>query len=71
MCVVTSMEYIDVSDGMAEPGATQDTSDTQELTNHGWLVAPINYKSLAQKKQFCFSRFQICESGVSQMFNSA
>lgn len=50
MCVVTSMEYIGASDGMAEPGATQDTSDTQELTNHGWVVAPINYKSLAQKK---------------------
>lgn len=49
----------------------RDTSDTQELTNHGRVVVPINYKSLTQKKQFCFSRFQICEFGVSQIFNSA
>lgn len=65
MCVVTGMEYIGASE------ATEGTSDTQELANHGWLVVPINYRSLTQEKQFCFSRFQICEFGVSQIFSSA
>ncbi|RLV92321.1 hypothetical protein DV515_00013824 [Chloebia gouldiae] len=40
MCVVTNMEYIGASEGMAEPEATEDMSDTQELTNHGWVVVP-------------------------------
>lgn len=71
ICVVTSREYIGASERMAEPEATEDTSDTQELTNHGWVVVPVNYKSLTQKKQFCFFHFQICECGVSQIFNSA
>lgn len=42
MCVVTSMEYVGASEGMAEPEAAEDTSDTQELTNHGWVVVPVN-----------------------------
>lgn len=71
VCVVTSMEYVGASEGMAEPEAAEDTSDTQELTNHRWVVVPINYKSSTQEKQFCFSLFQICEFGVSQIFSSA